>query len=882
MKKMLLLAALLVALLLPLTAGAVNTVEIHDFYLCNVGQVRLPYYPDYSSQIGEGLTQDDFIITYACDSPYVTLESDGTVYISENAKLHTDFDLDITYTPKVEGVGETTVFKGRLRTVTPITEMKPERTFHRMSQSGYWQTNISLTGGTGTQIGGVSVDSDVVTTEYVSGYGDYHYQMKIWPKKPGKATVTVTAFNGLQTSIEVEVVGPPTQFKFAKEHFTGYLGDTIDIGLDTGNGPYGLEFYNDFNIAVYRDGEHVGNGYSGYVYERESRFSCRQTGEYYVTFNTLYESVEQGEFRVTVMDRADCKDVAFSTGSLYLNREAQIKLLDEYGEEIYRPFTITKGAELVELNYRSITVNEPGLVEITVQNEDGSTLVKRFDVQAIPTQMTLNASELTLGIGETFDLEVIFDQGNDAYTYTIAEEASLAPGLCAVLRMEGDRIIAQAPGTSVITVKARELTASCVVIVPDSDLAVHMIYPEKLGVQRSFQLSVVDKTGKEYPATWEGLNGNRFTVTADGLITGMGEGTQTVLATLDDGRKLYQKITVKKIPSTLSYPDLTVHENSTTVALEGIQSDVGVLYSSEVTVSIEDKSIATMGFTFFEFHKPGTTKVTLTAIEGGAQCTFTLTVLPADNSLYLNKNGQMRKDTESISVPEGFYTFLPELVDYYGNPVDVNWRMVEDIPGLGNPTGTGFVFEGNVLACSWAHASCIMEATSADGGKFKLYADGYHMVDNIKFYEESYTVNMGEKVTVNVGKDEIGGAMGPVYWAVENERIAVIEPHSEGSSGADVTGLRPGTTKVTATLLNGTTASCTIVVEGISPVCIPGDADSDGEVSIMDALAILQKSVGWDVKIDADAADVNASGEADILDALLILQHCVGWDVELK
>ena len=879
MKKTLLM--LLLALMLPLTASAVNTVEIHDFYLCSVGQVRLPYYPDYSSRIGEGLTQDDFIITYACDSPYVTLESDGTVYISENAKLHTDFNLDITYTPKVEGVGETTVFQGRLRTVTPVTEMEPERTFHRMAQSGYWLAKVSLRGGYGDHIVDLSVDSDAVTAEYASGYGDYYYHMKIWPKKPGKATVTITAFNGLQTSIEVEVIGPPTQFKFAQEHFIGHLGETLDIGLDTGNGPYGLEFYNDFNIAVYRDGEHVGNGFSGYVDDEKGTFTCRKTGEYYVTFNTYSEDIEQGEFRVTVMDRADCKDVAFSTGSLYLNREAKIMLLNEYGEEIYRPFTITKGAELVDLNYRSITVNKPGLVEITVQNEDGATLVKSFDVQAIPTQMTLNASELTLGIGETFDLEVIFDQGNDAYEYSILNETALSAGMKAI-RMEGDRIIAQAPGTAVITVKTRDLSASCTVTVLDSDLAVHMVYPEELGVQRSFQLSVVDKTGKEYPATWEGLNGNRFTVTADGLITGMGEGKQTVRATLEDGRKLYQQITVKKIPSTLSYPDLTVHENRTTVALEGIQSDVGVLYSSEVTVSIEDESIATMGFTFFEFHKPGTTTVTLTAIEGGAQCTFTLTVLPADNSLYLKKNGQMRKDSEHISVPAGYYIVLPELVDYYGNPVEVTWRMAEDLPGLGNTTGTGFIFEGNLLACSWAQASCIMEATSADGGKFKLYASGYHMVSNIKFYEESYTVNAGEKVTVNVCKDEIGGGMGPVYWTVADERIAVIVPHAEGSSGADVTGLRSGTTTVTATLLNGTTASCTITVEGVSPVRIPGDANGDGEADIMDALLILQHSVGWSVAIDTDAADVNASGTADIMDALLILQYSVGWDVELK
>lgn len=68
----------------------------------------------------------------------------------------------------------------------------------------------------------------------------------------------------------------------------------------------------------------------------------------------------------------------------------------------------------------------------------------------------------------------------------------------------------------------------------------------------------------------------------------------------------------------------------------------------------------------------------------------------------------------------------------------------------------------------------------------------------------------------------------------------------------------------------------------VEPASKPGDADGNGEVNILDALAVLQKSVGWSVKIDEAAADVDKSGAADILDALLILQACVGWDVELK
>ena len=66
------------------------------------------------------------------------------------------------------------------------------------------------------------------------------------------------------------------------------------------------------------------------------------------------------------------------------------------------------------------------------------------------------------------------------------------------------------------------------------------------------------------------------------------------------------------------------------------------------------------------------------------------------------------------------------------------------------------------------------------------------------------------------------------------------------------------------------------------PEVLSGDADGDGEVGIMDALAILQVAVGWDTSISCDAADVDGDGEVGIMDALLVLQYAVGWDVELK
>ena len=62
----------------------------------------------------------------------------------------------------------------------------------------------------------------------------------------------------------------------------------------------------------------------------------------------------------------------------------------------------------------------------------------------------------------------------------------------------------------------------------------------------------------------------------------------------------------------------------------------------------------------------------------------------------------------------------------------------------------------------------------------------------------------------------------------------------------------------------------------------PGDANGDGEVSILDVLIIRQYMAGWGVDINLSNADVNGDGKVDILDVLLLRQYLAGWNVEFK
>lgn len=357
----------LLALLLVPVLGSAETVEIHEFWMCSPGDVRLPIFPDYSSRIGEGLTKDDFIITYASSSPKVTVEADGTVHIAEGVPLLTNFPLEITYTPKVEGVGTKTVFAGRLRTDEAINEITPEQDFYRIRVGETISFVVELNGGSTTLVASVKGD-DGVTVDKVSQWGSDSIRVVVTTKKPGPANVTVKAYNGTTGTIEFDVIGPPTQFKFAKDHFTGYVGEDIDLGLDTGNGPYGLEYYYSFYTQIFRGDEVMPNGYYNNL---TGIFSAPQAGEYRIVCS--YGDV-RGETRVTVLDREDYEEPfdrlpGDANGNGLVNPADAVAILDALvnGGALYTDNANVNGDEAINMQDALLILQREAGWNVTLQ-----------------------------------------------------------------------------------------------------------------------------------------------------------------------------------------------------------------------------------------------------------------------------------------------------------------------------------------------------------------------------------------------------------------------------------------------------------------------------------------------------------------------------------
>jgi len=80
----------------------------------------------------------------------------------------------------------------------------------------------------------------------------------------------------------------------------------------------------------------------------------------------------------------------------------------------------------------------------------------------------------------------------------------------------------------------------------------------------------------------------------------------------------------------------------------------------------------------------------------------------------------------------------------------------------------------------------------------------------------------------------------------------------------------------TEDILAGTGGNLTL--NNTAPAVLYGDADGSGKVDYLDAMTVLQHSVGL-ITLEGDllaACDVDGSGKVDYLDAMTILQKAVG------
>ena len=189
-----------------------------------------------------------------------------------------------------------------------------------------------------------------------------------------------------------------------------------------------------------------------------------------------------------------------------------------------------------------VTAKAVGTAKITVKTYNGKTAVCVINVKKAPKSISLNKKQITLGVGERFDLNSSLP--SDCGAYSVAYSTNNAK--TADVKRAGGLVTAKAVGTAKITVKTYNgKTAVCTFTVKPQAKSVTLNSKEiVMYVGKSFDLnSSIPKNTAAYYRLYSTSNAKTATVTrGGGIVKALKAGTATISCTLSNGKKAICKV----------------------------------------------------------------------------------------------------------------------------------------------------------------------------------------------------------------------------------------------------------------------------------------------------------------------------------------------------
>ena len=189
-----------------------------------------------------------------------------------------------------------------------------------------------------------------------------------------------------------------------------------------------------------------------------------------------------------------------------------------------------------------VTAKAVGTAKITVKTYNGKTAVCVINVKKAPKSISLNKKQITLGIGERFDLNSSLPSGCGAYSIVYSTNNAKT----ADVKRAGGLVTAKAVGTAKITVKTYNgKTAVCTFTVKPQAKSVTLNSKEiVMYVGEAFNLnSSIPKNTAAYYRLYSTSNAKTATVTrGGGIVKALKVGTATISCTLSNGKKAICKV----------------------------------------------------------------------------------------------------------------------------------------------------------------------------------------------------------------------------------------------------------------------------------------------------------------------------------------------------
>ena len=416
---------------------------------------------------------------------------------------------------------------------------------------------------------------------------------------------------------------------------------------------------------------------------------------------------------------------------------------------------------------------------------------------AVPvTSISLDKTTLALAEQDTYQLTATVKPDN-ATDKTVTW--STANAAIATVSDNG-LVTAVAEGTTTITAKAGDKTATCAVTVSKKVIPVTSVTLNKTSLalteQETFQLSatVSPDNATDKTVTWSSSNTAIATVSDNGLVTAAAEGTTTITAKAGDktatctvtvSKKVIPVTSVSLNKTSLALTEQETFQLSATVSPDNA-TDKTVTWSSSNTAiaTVSDNGLVTAA-------AEGTTTITAKAGDKTATCTVTVSkkVIPVTSFTFGDDWFYVEKD-HTLQLP------------FQSSPTDANETLTwtSSAPSYVSVDQNGLVSGlkiGTVTITvkgSLVNATCKVTCHYIPTG-ITLNATNLTMEVEDTFQMQG-TVNKRPEDTSDYG----------ISWSSADPSIAKI------SSSGLVTAVSPGTTTLRAGVYGGVEAFCTVTV----------------------------------------------------------------------
>lgn len=361
---------------------------------------------------------------------------------------------------------------------------------------------------------------------------------RLYGVKKGSSEVTVVTGNGLTATCKVTVKSAPSKVKIVPETLKLNAGEVYALtGKLNSSSAAGKVTWSSDNEAVATVDPDTGE-----VTAVESGWATIQA--------TTYNG-KTATCAVTVL--AEPTELYFDEPAMTLGVKQKIVLDAKLnpGAECDITYTVSDPSVLT-LKGTKLTAKAVGTATVTAQIYNGLTATCDITVEAAPKSVKLPYKKLTLGVGETCQLNPVVDGCANGLTYKSSKPA------VATVTAEG-LITAIKKGTVTISVKtynSKSFSLKVTVLDEPTDLK---IAPEALDLclTETATLAYVMPQGTGCTPTLTNSNPEVASVDADtGLVTALSAGTTTITATTYNGLSADCQITVQPAPTALEVEDV--------------------------------------------------------------------------------------------------------------------------------------------------------------------------------------------------------------------------------------------------------------------------------------------------------------------------------------